>query len=120
MTLVDTSIWIDHLRNGIPRLQALLQAGEVAIHPFVIGEIACGNLKNRSQILALLQSLPSVTVATAQETLLFIENHGLAGKGIGLIDAHLLVACFLSRARLWTGDKRLERIARALGVRAEP
>lgn len=112
MILVDTSVWIDHLRAGVPALVEALETGDVMTHPFVIGELACGTLKNRGEILALLADLPSATVGTDDETLQYIERHRLMGKGIGYIDAHLLVSVTLTdEARLWTTDKRLAEIA---------
>ena len=108
MILVDTSIWIDPLRAGEPRLVELLNAGRTLAHPFVIGELACGNLKNREAVLSLLQNLPAVPVATDDEVLFFIEKHGLMGRGIGYVDAHLLSAVSLAgTGRLWTRDKHL-------------
>jgi predicted nucleic acid-binding protein len=114
--LVDTSVWIDHLRNKNARLAALLEAGEVVIHPYVIGEIACGNLKNRKEIIALLHALPGTRKADDDEVLFFIERHQLNGRGIGLIDVHLLASCFMDDCRLWTADKRLCSIAEELNV----
>ena len=108
MILVDTSVWIDHLRHGDVELTRLLNAGQVLIHRFVIGELALGSLQNRNMILNSLQNLPQVTTASDEEALLFIENNGLFGKGVGYIDAHLLAAVRLSPdALLWTRDKRL-------------
>lgn len=115
MVLVDTSVWIDHLRKGDVGLDAPLSEGQVLCHPFIIGELACGNLKNRTTILALLQTLPSVRIADEHEVLLFIERHHLMGKGMGYIDAHLLASCHLSHVRLWTFDKKLSRAASDLG-----
>jgi len=105
--LVDTSVWVDHLRRGDPALVSVLEAGEVAIHPFVIGEIACGRLSRRREILALLDSLPGVEVASHDEVLVLVETHGLAGAGIGWVDAHLLAAAALARVPVWTRDRRL-------------
>lgn len=101
MVLVDTSVWVDHLRSGDTALVALLEAREVLTHPFVIGELACGNLANRATIMALLDDLPGVTAAADEELLFFIERHSLMGCGIGYVDAHLLAAAALS------GDTRL-------------
>jgi predicted nucleic acid-binding protein len=117
--LVDTSVWVEHLRHGLPRLATLLQAGEVLIHPWVIGELACGNLRNRSQVLDLLQGLPAAMVASDTEVLLLIEREQLMGRGIGYIDAHLVAAARLSHCRLWTQDRRLAAVAQeqGLGVR---
>ena len=116
MVLVDTSIWIDHLRSGNAKLSALLNDGEVAIHPFIIGELACGNLKNRKEIISLLHTLPHIAKADDDEVLFFIEKHKLMGRGIGLIDIHLLASCKLGKARLLTKDKRLRDAAERLGL----
>lgn len=116
MILVDTSVWVDHLRQGVPLLSDLLAAGEVATHPFVIGELACGNLANRTEILRLLSALPTVKVATHAEALQLTEARRLHGRGIGWIDMHLLASSLLSRTALWTRDRKLHSIARALGI----
>jgi predicted nucleic acid-binding protein len=113
--LVDTSIWIDHLRSGSPALATLLQNEAVCTHDFVIGELACGNLHNRVEVLGLLQSLPRLSVATEDETLFFIEQQHLMGRGIGYIDAHLLAATVIRGIPLWTKDKRLMTIAAEKG-----
>ena len=102
MILVDTSVWVDHLRRGVPRLATLLQESAVMIHPWVIGELACGNLSNRRQVLDLLQGLPAATVASDSEVLMMIEQQQLMGRGIGYVDAHLLAAARLSGCPLWT------------------
>ncbi|HET6566229.1 MAG TPA: type II toxin-antitoxin system VapC family toxin [Xanthomonadales bacterium] len=116
MVLADTSIWIDHLRKGEQGLAALLEDNQVLVHPFVVGELACGNLRNRQSILAMLQDLPAVTVATDAEVLAFIEAQSLMARGIGYIDAHLLASVALSPpARLWTRDKALLGVAQDLG-----
>jgi len=117
MVLVDTSVWIDHLRKTSSRLAGLLDDGEVAIHPFVIGELACGNLANRKEILSLLHSLPAVQRVEDDEILFFIEQHSLAGRGLGLIDVHLLASSKMSEHPLWTKDKRLTAAAEELGLR---
>ncbi|MBK1719403.1 type II toxin-antitoxin system VapC family toxin [Thiocystis violacea] len=112
MILVDTSVWIDHLRQRDPILVDALDAGRVLMHPFVIGELACGCLANRDEVLELLARLPAAPVATDPETRRFIDRHRLMGRGIGYIDVHLLAATALSGdARLWTRDKRLTTIA---------
>ena len=117
MILVDSSIWIDHLRAGEPELAELLNAGRVLTHPFVVGELACGNLKNRKGVLSLLQDLPAAPVATDEEVLFFIERRGLMGKGIGYVDAHLLAAISVTgTGRLWTRDKRLGAVASSIGL----
>ena len=116
MILVDTSVWVDHLRGGDAALAELLERGAVLGHPFVIGEIACGNLSDRGAILALLQHLPQAVVAEADEVLAFINRHKLHGKGIGYVDAHLLASTALTGGtKLWTRDRRLHAMARELG-----
>jgi predicted nucleic acid-binding protein len=116
LILVDTSVWVDHLRSGVPLLIKLLQEGEVLIHPWVIGEIACGNLRNRQQLLDLLLGLPTALVASDSEVLLLIERGNLMGRGIGYVDAHLLAAAKLSRCGLWTQDRRLAVVAQEQGL----
>ncbi|HEX6161228.1 MAG TPA: PIN domain-containing protein [Thermoanaerobaculia bacterium] len=117
MILVDTSVWVDHFRKGVSALAQSLDDGEILMHPFVIGELACGNLKDRTEVLHLLHALPSATVADDAETLLFIEHRMLMGRGIGYVDAHLLAAVALTPdARLWTRDKRLAAVASDLGL----
>ena len=116
MILVDTSVWVDHLRNGDVRLADLLERGAVLMHPFVVGEIFCGSLSDRLPILQLLRDLPAMVVAEADEVLGFIERHSLHGKGIGYVDVHLLASTALTAgARLWTRDKRLGVAAHDLG-----
>jgi predicted nucleic acid-binding protein len=114
MVLVDTSVWVAHLRDGNKRLEALLHEGHVFCHPWIIGELACGNLKNREPILSFLQQLPMAAVARHEEMLIFIERHALMGKGLGWIDTHLLASAFLSNVPLWTLDKSLDRISSSL------
>ena len=116
MILVDTTVWVEHLRRGLPSLATLLQEGEVLIHPWVIGELACGNLRNRQQVLELLQGLPMATVASDAEVLLLIERDRLMGRGIGYVDAHLLASARLSHCRLWTQDRRLAAVAHEQGL----
>ena len=118
--LVDTSVWIDHLRSGNAKLATRLERGEVWTHPFVVGEIACGNLANAVEVLGLLEALPGADVAEHREVLAFLEAHRLAGRGIGWVDAHLLAAARLTRLALWALDKRLAAIARELGLAAAP
>lgn len=120
MILVDSSVWVDHLRVSDPALVELLNSARVLVPPFVVGELACGNLQNRNVVLSLLQDLPTVPVATDEEVLFFIERHGLMGKGIGYIDAHLLAAVALvGTERLWTRDKRLCTVAMSMGLAFE-
>jgi predicted nucleic acid-binding protein len=115
--LVDTSVWIDYLRSGDPLLVAALEGGRVMMHPFVLGELACGNLANRSEVLELLGGLPSAPSATDPEALEFIERRTLMGQGIGYIDVHLLASIALSGdARLWTRDRRLAAVATQLDL----
>ena len=109
-------MWIYHLRDGDRHLSSLLEAGDVVCHPFIAGELACGNLKNRSEILALLQALPSAPVVDHDEILFFIEKNKLMGTGIGLIDIHLLASARLSRIPLWTSDTKLRSAADRLKV----
>ena len=116
MILVDTSVWIDHLRYGNPRLKELLLSESAACHPFVIGELACGNLGNRAETLSLMHALPSLPVAEDGEILYFIESHRLMGRGLGLVDIHLLASAELGEASLWTLDKRLQKAARELDL----
>jgi predicted nucleic acid-binding protein len=118
MVLIDTSIWIDHLQTGNRKLVELLAEGQACIHPFVIGELACGNLKDRKEIIALLHALPEATKAEDDEVLFFIEKHKLMGLGIGLIDLHLLASCKLDNTQLLTRDKRLASAAEKLGLKA--
>jgi hypothetical protein len=116
MILVDTSVWIDHLRRGDETLVEFLKAGRVLIHPFVIGELALGNLQERDLVLDTLQHLPQASAASHDEVLSFISRHALFGTGIGYVDAHLLAASRLTASSLWTRDKRLLRAAHELGL----
>ncbi len=116
MILVDTSVWVDHLRRGDPGLVDLLERSAVVMHPFVVGEIACGSLSDRKALLELLQDLPPAVVATDDEVMQFIERQALHGKGIGYVDVHLLASVALTGgARLWTRDQKLRQAAAALG-----
>ena len=117
MILVDTAVWIDHLRGAEPRLAALLDDNQVLIHPIVAGELACGNLRDRHDVLRLLGGLPQAPVAADDEVLRFIERHHMMGCGIGYIDAHLLAATALATpSLLWTSDERLRGMAARLGL----
>jgi predicted nucleic acid-binding protein len=118
MILVDTSVWIDHLRSGNRALESLLEDDAVLMHEFVLGEIACGSLKDRTRILSLLGELPKASPASHDETIQFVEQHRLYGRGIGWLDAHLLASARLTQAQLWTLDKPLLRVAQMLGVAA--
>jgi hypothetical protein len=114
--LVDSSVWIDHFRNPSRILAALLDAEDVCTYPLVIGEIACGNLKNRQEIIALMHALPALPMVDNDEILFFIDRHHLNGKGVGLIDIHLLASCLIDRSRLWTSDMRLRILAHSLKI----
>lgn len=114
--IVDTSVWIGHLRKGEPMLSANLEKGIVLIHPFIIGELACGNLKNRKGILSLLEGLPTPTLADHEDALGLVERERLHGRGIGWIDVHLLASARLSGVPIWTLDRRLSEVATSLGV----
>jgi hypothetical protein len=116
LILVDTSVWIDHLRSPNSRLIGLLDAELVSVHPWVVGELACGNLANRANTLYLLRSLPRIAVASDDEVLFFIDKHGIAGKGVGYLDMHLLAAAALGTLKIWTRDRRLNEVAALLGL----
>jgi predicted nucleic acid-binding protein len=117
--LVDSSIWIEHFRKGHPHLTELLKDGMVLMHPFVLGELACGNLKKRGEILADLAELPKAVEASHEETLDLMERRKLWGCGIGWIDTHLIASALLSNCRLLMIDDRLQRTAAQAGVRLE-
>lgn len=120
MILVDSSVWVDHLRKGDRRLVTLLDTSQVLTHPFVVGELALGSLKNRESILSSLKGLPQAATATDEEVQQFIERNALFGLDIGYIDAHLLAAVRLNAgSQLWTRDKRLGAIANRMGLNAE-
>jgi predicted nucleic acid-binding protein len=119
--VVDSSVWIDHLRRAEAQLSAELEAGRVLCHPFVAGELACGHLRRREQVLSELALLPEAPAATHAEALAFLQRHGLHGRGIGWIDAHLLTSTALARpATLWTHDKRLAAVAAELHLDFDP
>ena len=121
MILVDTSVWIDHLRRGEQALATLLEENRVLLHPFVIGEIACGMLSDRAKTLELLGNLPSATLADHHEVLAFVDQHRLYGQGIGYVDAHLLASvALLPGAVLWTRDRRLHSVVSRLGYAYAP
>ena len=109
-TLVDTSVWVDFFRTGNKKLDRLLDEGDVFIHPYIVAEISCGNLKNRYEILTLLNDLPMSQEVTLLEVTDYIENNKLYGKGIGVIDFFLIISAKISNLDLWTMDKRLRRI----------
>jgi hypothetical protein len=116
MILADTSVWIDHFRRGNRAFAGFLAAGVILAHPFVSGELACGNLKNRATILSDLEALPAAHVATHAETLHLVNSRRLFGRGLGWIDAHLLASALISNCRLWTLDGWLRMAAEELGL----
>ena len=117
MILVDTSVWAEHIDRRIGQLTALLEVEQILIHPFVVGELAMGNLRQRIAILGDLQKLPRSRIVTDGEVLRLVDQHRLFGRGIGYVDAHLLTAARLSAdASLWTFDKKLAAAALQLGV----
>ena len=119
MILVDTSVWVDHLRKDDSSLRLLLDGGRVLLHPFVVGELAMGNLNRRDLVLTALRKLPEALVAREEEVLQFVAARRLFGRGIGYIDAHLLTSVQLTPgASLWTRDKRMLEIAGKLGLAA--
>jgi predicted nucleic acid-binding protein len=114
-------VWIEHLRRGEPRLRAALEAERILMHPYVIGELACGNLRHRATLLDLLARLPVAPVATDDEAHALLERRALMGRGIGWIDVHLLASTALATpARLWTHDRRLAAVAGELSLAAAP
>ncbi len=119
MILVDTSVWINHFRSSERNLEKLLFDGEVLCHNHVIGELACGNIKNREEIISLLQALPMAPQIEFNEYLYFIDRNNLNGKGIGFVDIHLLASAQLGQVKLWTADKRLKAIAIEFGLNYE-
>ena len=121
MILADTSIWVDHLRLSNAQMASLLNRGKIAMHPFVVAEIALGSLKNRRQKLGAMDLLRKVRVAQMSEVRHMIEANALYSKGIGLIDAHLIASCLLTPGtQLWTRDSALQKVAKALGILVDP
>ena len=118
MILADTSVWVEHFRRGLPALAQQLQASQIACHPVVIGELACGNLARRAQTLAWLQRLPRVPERSAAETLVFLENQRFHGRGLGWSDMQLLAGAHAASLPLWTFDRRLAEAAQSLGLGA--
>ena len=116
MTLVDTSVWVNHLRKGESHLKKLLFDAEVMCHTHIIGELACGNIKNRKEIISLLQALPMAPQIEFSEYLYFIDKNQLNGRGIGFVDIHLLASAQLGQVKLWSADKRLKATATELGL----
>lgn len=120
MILADTSVWIDFLRDGLPELGERLGRSAVVVHPFVVGEIACGNLRNREATLELLSQLRRVSVAEHDEVMNFIRARKLYGHGVGLVDVHLLASATMDGFQLWTRDKPLHALATSLGIAFDP
>ncbi len=120
MVLVDTSVWVRHLRQGDFDLGKLLNDGEVLCHPYIVGELACGNLKYRNEVLSLLRLLPPATRASHEEVLQFIEKNKLMGKGLGYIDVHLSASAVLTGVQMWTFDRRLNETNEALEIKYKP
>ena len=116
MILVDTSIWVDHLNKSDIGLINLLNSGEVCIHPFIIGELACGNISNRKEIITLLKALPRVEAAFDDEVFTLIENKKLYGIGLGFIDVHLIASALINNVTIWTRDKTLKNAAIKLDI----
>jgi predicted nucleic acid-binding protein len=117
MVLVDTSIWVSHLRDGNAELANLLNDGSVLCHPLIVGELACGNLKDRALILSFLQFLPMSIEAEHDEVLSFIDDNRLMGKGVGYVDVHLIASAILMGVSLWTLDKKLAQVADSLHIK---
>jgi len=116
MILVDTSVWIDHFHHSDEDLKELLLSNQVCIHPFILGELSCGNISNRKEVLSLLRTLRSIDLVLDEEVFLLIEDRKLFGKGLGFIDIHLLASAMIHHIPIWTRDKSLSRVARELGV----
>lgn len=119
MILIDSSIWIDHIRKELPRLSDLVQNERACTHPFVIGEVALGNIKNRARFLREMTKLPKVEAANDFEVMALIEHNRLFGTGLGYVDCHLLASALMSGVELWSGDKRLAGAAGKLGLIGE-
>jgi len=117
MVLVDTSVWVSHLRDGNAELANLLNNGNVLCHPLIVGELACGNLKDRAVIFSFLKQLPMSMEAEHEEVLSFIENNRLMGKGIGYVDAQLVASAVLTGVPVWTLDKKLAQVADSLHIK---
>jgi predicted nucleic acid-binding protein len=116
MILVDTSIWIDHFHHSDEGLKDLLHSNQVCIHPFILGELSCGNIKNRKEVISLLRTLKSVDSVLDEEVFILIEDRELFGKGLGFIDIHLLASALVYHVPIWTRDKSLKRVAVELSI----
>ena len=119
MILADTSVWVEHLRHGRRDLAALLEQGQIGCHPAVIGEVALGSLRQRETIIAALGELPRLAPVQDDDALALIDARGLAGRGIGWVDVHLLGSALVGGWQLWTLDRRLAAVARELGIGGE-
>ncbi len=119
MILIDTSIWINHFNKSNAGLISLLNSTKVCIHPFIIGELSCGNISNRSEILTLLKSLPQIEPALEEEVLTLIENKELFGIGLGFVDVHLIASALIHNVQIWTADKSLNKTATDLGINSK-
>ncbi len=116
MILVDTSVWIDHFHHSDEGLKDLLHANQVCIHPFILGELSCGNISNRKEVLSLLRTLRIIDLVLDEEVFILIEERRLFGRGLGFIDIHLLASAMIHHVPLWTRDKSLKRVAGELDV----
>jgi predicted nucleic acid-binding protein len=116
MVLVDTSIWVDHFNHKNDKLEILLFEDQVVIHPYIIGELSCGNFKNRNLIISLLKALPKVSLISIDEFYMFIEKHKLYGIGLGYVDIHFLASAYISNCSIYTRDKSLSSAANQLGI----
>jgi predicted nucleic acid-binding protein len=116
MVLIDTSAWIDHFNRSDPVLQFLLNEYDAATHPFILGELACGNFKNRNEIFALLSNLPAITTISTDEYFVFIEKNKLYGSGLGFVDIHLLASSLISQCTIYTKDKNLLSAAHSFNI----
>jgi predicted nucleic acid-binding protein len=114
--LIDTSVWVDHFRRGNARLSDLLEAAQVWTHPFVIGELACGNLARRGEVISLLDSLPTAPLVDHEEVLHFVAVQHLHGRGLGWVDVHLLASARIASLPLWTLDRQLSQAAKELSL----
>jgi predicted nucleic acid-binding protein len=115
MILVDTSVWVDHFHQSDEKLKELLLSNQVCIHPFILGELSCGNIRNRKEVLSLLRTLKSIDLVLDEEVLILIEERKLFGKGLGFIDIHLLASAMIHHVPIWTRDKSLRLVAGQLG-----
>ena len=116
MILVDTSVWIDHLHYADEELKELLLSVQVCIHPYILGELSCGNISNRKEILSLLDALPRIDSVLDEEVFILIEDRKLFGKGLGFIDVHLLASAMIHHVPIWTRDKALKQVAGEFGI----